>query len=113
MPLPRHLFSASKTQSEPMANRDIVVIGASAGGIEVLKTVLAALPWDFPGSIFVVLHSTEHSPGLLPEVLNRHSKVPVLYAVHNAPVLPSRVYVAPGGARHMILDRGKVRMEPG
>lgn len=96
-----------------MAHRDVVVIGASAGGIGVLQTVLGSLPWDFNASIFVVLHTSEDSPGLLPEILNRHSKLPVLYAVHNAPILPSRVYVAPSGLRHMILDRKKIILEAG
>ena len=96
-----------------MARRNIVVVGASAGGIEVLQTILGSLPWDLPASVFVVLHTSEDSPGLLPEILNRCSKLPVIYAVHGAPILPGRVYVAPAGRRHMLLDRGAVRMEPG
>src|ERR1043165_4537029 len=96
-----------------MAHRDIIVIGGSAGSLQVLQTVLSALPWDFPGAIFVVLHTSPDSPGLLPEILNRYSKLPVMYAVHGADILPSRVYIAPGGQRHMLLDRGKVRLEPG
>ena len=93
-----------------MANRNIIVIGGSAGGLQVLQTIVSALPWDFQASVFIVLHTTEDSPGLLPQILNRYSKVPVMYAVHNAPILPSRVYVAPVGKRHMLLDRGKVRV---
>lgn len=96
-----------------MAHRDIVVIGGSAGSLQVLQTVLSALPWDFPAAVFIVLHTTEDSPGLLPEILNRHSKLPVMYAVHNAEILPSRVFIAPAGQRHMLLDRGKVRLDPG
>lgn len=96
-----------------MPRRDIVVIGGSAGSLQVLQTVLSALPWNFPAAVFVVLHTTEDSPGLLPEILNRRSKLPVMYAVHNADILPSRVFIAPAGSRHMLLDRGKVRMEPG
>ena len=96
-----------------MAHRDIVVIGGSAGSLQVLQAILSALPWDFPAAVFVVLHTTEDSPRLLPEILNRSSKLPVMYAVHNAEILPSRVFVAPSGHRHMLLDRGKVRLEPG
>ena len=96
-----------------MAQRDIIVIGGSAGGLQVLQTIVSALPWDLPAAIFVVLHTTEDSPGVIPEILNRYSKLPVMYAVHNAPILPSRVYVAPAGQRHMFLDRGKVLLEPG
>jgi two-component system chemotaxis response regulator CheB len=96
-----------------MAHRDVIVIGASAGGIETLQTVLEALPWDLPASIFVVLHTTEDSPGVLPEIFNRRSGLPAMYAVHNAPILPARVYIAPAGQRHMLLDRGRVRLQPG
>ncbi|HKU27909.1 MAG TPA: chemotaxis protein CheB, partial [Candidatus Sulfotelmatobacter sp.] len=96
-----------------MARRDIVVIGGSAGSLQVLQTVLSALPWDFPAALFVVLHTAEDSPRLLPEILNRSSKLPVMYAVHNAEILPSRVYVAPSGPRHMLLDPGRIRLEPG
>jgi len=96
-----------------MPERDIIVIGASAGGIEVLKTVLNALPWNFRAAIMVVLHSTENSPGLLPEILNRQSKLPVIYAVHNAAILPGRVYIAPAGQRHMIVDRERLQLQPG
>jgi two-component system chemotaxis response regulator CheB len=96
-----------------MPKRDIIVVGASTGGIEVLQTILGSLPWDFAGALFIVLHTSQDSPGLLPEILNRHSKLPVLYAVHNAPILPARVYIAPSGQRHMVLDRGAVRLVPG
>jgi two-component system chemotaxis response regulator CheB len=88
-------------------------MGASAGGISVLQKILSALPWDLAASVFVVVHTSEDSPGLMPEILNRYSKLPVLYAVHNAPILPARVYLAPGGPRHMLVDRGKLRLEPG
>lgn len=60
-----------------MPKRDIIVIGASAGGIEVLQTVLAPLPWDFPAAVFIVLHTSKDSPSLLPEILNRNSRLPV------------------------------------
>lgn len=96
-----------------MAHRDIVVIGGSAGSLQVLQVILSELPWDFPAAVFVVLHTSEDSPRLLPEILNRHSKLPVMYAVHSAEILASRVYVAPSGHRHMLLDRGRVRLESG
>lgn len=96
-----------------MPKRDIVTIGASAGGIEVLQTVLSALEWDFPATVFIVLHTREDSPGVLPEILNRQSKLPVMYAVHEAPILPARVYISPAGQRHMLIERGKVRLEVG
>lgn len=108
------LFFASKPpEGNPMPRRNIVVIGGSAGSMQVVETILSALPWDFAASVFIVLHTTEDSPGLLPEIFNRSSKLPVMYAVRNAEILPSRVYVAPAGPRHMLLDRGRVRLEAG
>jgi two-component system, chemotaxis family, protein-glutamate methylesterase/glutaminase len=96
-----------------MAHRDIIVIGASAGGIDVIQTILASLPWDFQASLFIVLHTSEDSPGVLPEILNRSSKLPVIYGFHNAEILPGRIYLAPGGAYHLMVERGKLRLWPG
>jgi hypothetical protein len=47
-----------------MTHRDIVVIGASAGGIPALTTLVAGLPPDFPASILVVVHisAIRHQP---------------------------------------------------
>src|SRR5947207_7932752 len=42
-----------------MPRRDIVVMGASAGGIEILHTILSSFPWDFQASVFIVVHTTE------------------------------------------------------
>lgn len=95
-----------------MAHR-IVVIGGSAGSLQVLQAILAKLPWDFRASIFVVFHTGEDSPGLLPEILNRSSKLPVMYAFNDAEILPSRVSIAPSGRKHMMLDRGRVLLKPG
>ena len=96
-----------------MPRKDIIVMGASAGGIGVLQTILSGLPWDFRASLFIVLHTTEDSPGFLPEILNRHSRIPVLYGLHNGEILPGRVYVAPVGAQHMLLERGRIRLAAG
>lgn len=92
--------------------RDIVVVGTSAGGIVTLQTVLSALPLHFPASIFVVMHTAENSPGVLPSVLNRSSALPVLYASHHMPIYPGRVYVAPPSL-HLKLTRGQVELGTG
>jgi chemotaxis response regulator CheB len=96
-----------------MPRRNIVVVRASAGGIDVLQTVVSSLPWDFPGAVFIVLHTSEDSPGLLPEILNRSSRVPALDAVHNAPILPSRIHVAPPGNGTCCSSREKFCCRPG
>jgi two-component system chemotaxis response regulator CheB len=55
----------------PMTGRDIVAIGASAGGFEALGRLVGALPADLPAAVFVVVHLAEESSGLLPRILDR------------------------------------------
>jgi two-component system chemotaxis response regulator CheB len=62
-----------------MATRDIVVIGASAGGIPPLIEIIKSLPGDFTGYIFIVVHIPPHSPSQLPDILNTSGS---LKAVH-------------------------------
>lgn len=63
-----------------MTTRDVVVIGASTGGVEAISTIVAGLPGDFGAAVFVVLHLGEHSRSHLPEILNRIGKLPAAHA---------------------------------
>jgi two-component system chemotaxis response regulator CheB len=60
-----------------MPHRDIVVLGASAGGVEALGTVLGGLPEDLPAAVFVVMHTSAESPGILPQILDRQAMLPL------------------------------------
>ena len=91
---------------------DIVVVGASAGGIEALSALLALLPADFPAAIFVVIHVSADSPGVLPTILARAGVLPVETAQEGAAILPGRVYVAPPD-RHLLLEQGYIRLTRG
>jgi two-component system chemotaxis response regulator CheB len=53
--------------------RDIIVIGGSAGALRPLRRILRALPTGLPAAIFVVIHTSPESTGVLPELLTRHS----------------------------------------
>jgi two-component system chemotaxis response regulator CheB len=88
--------------------RDIVVVGASAGGVEALSRLIASLPADFPAAVFVVLHV---SPGgsVLPAILGRAGRLPVTHAVDGEPIDEGRVYVAPPD-RHLLVEPGRVRV---
>jgi two-component system, chemotaxis family, protein-glutamate methylesterase/glutaminase len=72
----------------------IVVIGGSAGAINVLKAILPMLPQDFPAAILIVTHIGAHR-SMLPEVLGRCSAMPVRHATDGEPIMPGRVLVAP------------------
>jgi two-component system chemotaxis response regulator CheB len=77
-----------------MANRDIIVIGASTGGLHALLELLAPLPTDLEAAIFVVVHSSPEGNGLLPEILDRSGTWPAAYAVDGAAIEHGRIYVA-------------------
>ena len=92
------------------ANRDIVVVGASAGGLEPLRVLLAGLPPDLPAAVFVVLHVGESSH--LAFVLDANSSLPVKWAVNGEPLERSQVYVAPPG-KHLLLHDSHVLLRRG
>ncbi len=96
-----------------MARRDIIVMGASVGGLSTVSSILATLPWDFAATIFVLIHTSDEGPGLLPKIFNRCSKLPVVEAINKAAILPGRVYVAPPDGRHLIVERDQVHLLPG
>lgn len=54
-----------------MLIRDIIAIGASAGGIEALSRILPGLSPRLPASIFVVMHIAPHSPGYLATMFSK------------------------------------------
>jgi two-component system chemotaxis response regulator CheB len=95
-----------------VAHRDIVVVGASAGGVEVLKSLTAALPDDLPATLFVVLHVPSEHTSALASVLNRVSALEAVLARDDEPIQRSRIYIAPPG-RHLLLARGRIRVVAG
>ena len=85
----------------------IVGVGASAGGVEALEYLFNAMPPD-PGVAFVIItHVAPQRESLLPEILARDTRMPVLIAERDQEVHPNHVYVAPAGA---VLDIRKGRL---
>jgi two-component system chemotaxis response regulator CheB len=93
-------------------NRDVVVIGASMGGVEALRRLLAGLPADLPAALFVVLHSADHQPGLLARVLGSASVLPVATAQEGERFARGQVYVAPPD-RHLIVGHDHLHVRRG
>lgn len=88
-----------------MANRDLIVIGASAGGIEALQRLCAGLPGDLNAAVLVILHTSPNSGGLLPHILTRWGKLPAALPINGEPIEKGRIYVAPPDL-HMIVQDG-------
>lgn len=92
--------------------KDIIVVGASAGGIEALRSLTAALPADLPASIFIVVHTSPQGPGLLADILDMSSKLPATNATDRERIQKGRIYVAPPD-RHLLLEPNYMRLTRG
>lgn len=89
--------------------RDIIVIGASAGGLEALKQLVTNLPADLPAAVFVVIHFPAFATSYLPEILGRFGALPAAHAVDGEPIVAGRIYVAPID-NHLLVENGTVRV---
>jgi hypothetical protein len=99
-----------RARQEP-PGRDIVVVGASAGGVEALRTLVAGLPEDFPAAMFVVLHVPPTS-SVLPAILTRAGKLPAEHARDEDAIEHGRIYVAPPDY-HLLVEEDVMRLERG
>ena len=90
----------------------IVVIGASAGGIDALRALVAALPSDFSAPICVVVHTSPQSPGLLDQILDRAGPLPAHSARDGERIRAGWIYVAPPDC-HLVIEPGTLRVTKG
>ena len=95
-----------------MAKKDIVVVGASAGGMAALEKLVAGLPADLPAAVFVVWHLSPGVTSVLPAVLTKAGPLPALHPRDGDPIKPGRIYVGPND-HHMLLERGYIRVTKG
>jgi two-component system, chemotaxis family, protein-glutamate methylesterase/glutaminase len=87
----------------------LVAIGASAGGVQALSTVMSGLPADFAAAVFVVLHVLPGGHSMLAPILSRAGALDAFVAQEGERVLPGRIYVAPPRVHTTVLD-GCVRL---
>jgi two-component system chemotaxis response regulator CheB len=96
-----------------MTKRDIIVIGASAGGYEALKILVSGLPANLPASVFVVWHmAPEIRESVLPYALQKAGKLPAKQAVDGEAIKTGQIYVAPPDF-HLLLESDRVRVTKG
>jgi two-component system, chemotaxis family, protein-glutamate methylesterase/glutaminase len=95
-----------------MSLRDIIVIGASAGGLSALQRVVENLPRDLQAAVFVTLHRYSLGDGLLPSLLNRSGPLPAAHAEDEEPIRHGRIYVAPQDY-HLRLENGRMLLSHG
>lgn len=93
-------------------SKDIIVVGASAGGIDALRVLTAALPADLTASLFIVVHTSPDAPRLLADILNRSGRLLAAYATDNERIENGRIYVAPPD-HHLLIEPNRVRVTHG
>ena len=90
-----------------VSRHTVVVIGASAGGVETLVRVVRGLPADLRAAICIVLHIAPGSPSALPAILQRASVMPCRAAVDGEELRDGEILVAPPD-RHLVVSDGRV-----
>jgi len=95
-----------------MIEHDIVVVGASAGGVEALTRLVADLPPDLPAAVFVVLHVPSYGTSVLPDILSRRGPLPACHPHDGQAIERGHIYIAPPD-HHLVLQEGRIRLTRG
>jgi two-component system, chemotaxis family, protein-glutamate methylesterase/glutaminase len=93
--------------------RDIVVIGASRGGVEALRGVVAALPPNLQSTLLIVLHISPTHASLLPAVLSRAGPLPAEHGRNGLRIERGHIYVAPPDHHMTVGPIGFIRLDQG
>lgn len=90
----------------------VIGVGASAGGLEAVGTLLAGLPASLPAAVLVVIHQSDAGPGRLAELLDRRTRLPVRAARDGEPLAAGGVHVAAPG-HHLLVEKHTLRVTRG
>jgi two-component system chemotaxis response regulator CheB len=91
---------------------DIVVMGASAGGVQPLRQVVSAFPAGMEAAVFIALHTLATAESLLPELLSRETRIPAVTAQDRSLIEVGKICVAPPD-RHLLFHEGALRVTRG
>ncbi len=99
------------SRSEPAPER-LIVIGGSAGSIEVLTSLIAGLPADLPAAELIAIHISPEARSRLPQILGRAGILPAQHAIDGEPILAGRIYRGPPD-HHLIVGPGQIHLSRG
>jgi two-component system chemotaxis response regulator CheB len=95
-----------------MDNRDLIVVGGSAGAVDVMRQVTRRLPADLPAAILVVIHRGLQGPSMLAQILDGEGPLPAITAEEGQALERGRIYVAPPD-RHLLLAQDHLHLRRG
>lgn len=95
-----------------MAPRDIIAIGASAGGFEAIQQLVASFPSDLPAAVFVTIHVTEKGDEILPRIISKAGLLEARHPKDGERIKYGKIYVAPPD-RHLLLCSDHVELSHG
>ncbi|MGQ9371766.1 chemotaxis protein CheB [Azospirillum sp. ST 5-10] len=95
-----------------MKGHDILVVGASAGGVAALRTLFATMPAGTAATVFVVQHVAPEAMSVLPAILSRSGWLPAFHPRDGEPIRPNHVHVAPPD-HHLLVKRDRVLVRRG
>ena len=95
-----------------MPGHDMIVIGASTGGVEALMQITRDLPADLPAAVLVVLHMPPQASSRLPQILSRAGALPATHPIDKEPIRPGHIYVARPDF-HLLVEKNRVRVVRG
>jgi two-component system chemotaxis response regulator CheB len=99
-------------EAERVVQRDLIVVGASAGGVQALQQLVADLPPELPASVLVVLHLMTAGTSVLDDILGRAGELTVSRAADGEPLERGHVYVCPPD-RHLLVRGNRIHLSSG
>src|SRR5690348_15021064 len=100
------------SQEVAVPRHDVIVVGASTGGVEALISLVSGLPRDLPASVFIVLHLPPGSRSYLREILKRSTRLSVDAPYDRQPIEQGHIYVAQPDY-HLLVEPNLVRLGTG
>lgn len=93
--------------------KNLIIIGASAGGIRAVSTVVAGFPNNIDAAVLIVLHVSKNSNAHnIAEILQRNTPLKCRVAVHGLTIEKSNIYIAPPDY-HLMIDGPVMHLNQG
>src|SRR5690348_9754020 len=96
----------------PVSPPHMIVIGASAGGVEALTKLVSHLPRDIDAALFVTVHFPPDSTSSLARILNRSGALKATHAVDGEEIIAGHIYIAPPD-HHLLIFRDRLQLYRG